>query len=68
MSRAYQIHLEQIEAHDIHHPSPLATDIIQVTDPDLSCHICYPPVGYHRAFRHFWNEYRNTYFAYRYTQ
>ena len=68
MSRAYQIHLEQIEAHDIHHPSPLATEVIQVTDPDLSCHICYPPVGYHRAFRRFWNEYRNTYFAYRYTQ
>src|SRR5260363_430741 len=68
MSRAYQIHLEQIEAHNLHHPSALATEVIQVNDPDLSCRLCYPPVGYHRAFRRFWNEYQDTYFAHRYTQ
>ncbi|KAF0557784.1 hypothetical protein F8M41_012243 [Gigaspora margarita] len=68
MSRAYQIHLEQIEAHDVHYPSPLATEVIQVTNPDLSCTICFPPTVYYSQFHCFWLQYQPAYSATSYTQ
>src|SRR6185437_934273 len=61
MNRAYQIHLEQIEAHDASHPSTLAVEVQQIVNPDLSCIVCYPPVHYFRAFRTFWNRYQPAY-------
>src|SRR5260364_315161 len=68
MSRAYQIHLAQIEAHEASYPTSLATEALQITHPDLSCSICFPPTIYHRQFRTFWTEYQSAYFANRYTQ
>jgi len=68
MNRAYQIHLEQIEAHDASHPSTLAVEVQQIVNPDLSCIVCYPPVHYFRAFRTFWNRYQPAYLATSYTQ
>ena len=68
MNRAYQLHLEQIEAHETSHPSPLAVEALQALHPDLSCITCYPPVNLYHPFRRFWRSYKDNYFAHHYTQ
>jgi hypothetical protein len=68
MSRAYDLYLEYIEAHDSSYPSSLAVEVLQAQNPDLSCRECYPAVTYHRSYRRFWPNYRDTYTATRYTQ
>ena len=56
MNRAYQIHLERIQAHEEQHiDTSQANDVIQILDPDLSCRICFPERTLHRAFRRFWS-------------
>lgn len=50
MNRAYQLHLEQIEAHETSHSLPLAVEALQALYPDLFCITCYPPVNLYHPF------------------
>ncbi len=69
MNRAYQIHIERIQAHDLQHQNTsLAYTVLQALDPDLSCQLCYPGTNYHRTYRTFWNWYRKEYSAKSYSQ
>src|SRR6185295_13697775 len=69
MHRAYQIHLEHIEAHDrTYQDTSLSCDTFQILCPDNSCQTCFPAVQYHRRFHSFWAWYQRTYPATSYTQ
>src|SRR6185437_6786511 len=68
MNRAYELYLEQIEAHETSHPLSLAVDILQAYHPDLSCTICYSIFDLYRPFRRFWKTYQDNYFATTYSQ
>src|ERR1041384_7360737 len=69
MHRAYQLHLDQLRAHDRQHrDTSLSFETLQAINPDLSCKVCYPGTNYHRQFRAFWNWYSRTYQAVTYTQ
>src|SRR5437868_4667043 len=69
MNRAYQIHIERIQAHDLQHQNTSsAYTVLQALDSDLSCQLCYPETNYHRTYRTFWNWYRKEYSAKFYSQ
>ncbi|CAG8611945.1 5653_t:CDS:1, partial [Paraglomus occultum] len=69
MNRAYQIHIERIQAHDSRHQNTSqAYTVLQTLDPDLSCQLCYPGTTLHRSYRNFWNWYKRTYYAQSYSQ
>ena len=69
MNRAYQIHIERIQAHDLQHQNTSsAYTVLQALDPDLSCQLCYPGTNYHWTYCTFWNWYRKEYSAKSYSQ
>ena len=69
MNRAYQIHIERIQAHDLqYHNTSSAYTVLQILDPDLSCQLCFPGTNLHWTYCKFWNWYHNKYSATSYTQ
>src|SRR5207253_7434440 len=69
MNRAYQIHIERIQAHNLqYHNTSSAYTVLQTLDPDLSCQLCFPETNLYRTYRKFWNWYHNKYSVTSYTQ
>ena len=69
MNRAYQIHIERIQAHDRQHQNTSqAYTVLQTIDPDLSCRLCFPGTNFHRSYRVFWSWYSREYSANNYSQ
>ena len=69
MNRAYQIHIERIQTHDLQYQNTSsAYTVLQALDPDLSCQLCYSGTNYHWTYYIFWNWYRKEYLAKSYSQ